>query len=874
MSSDEPSHPGLTPARLRVAAHDRFDLEDGWEVASCAADACQTPVAADALDWLPATVPGTAAGALRAAGRWQTADGRDFDAEDWWFRTSFEAAPAEPGEEVVLCLDGVATVFEVYLNGEPILEASSMFEGHAIDVGARLRAGANELAIRCLALGPLLRVRRKPRARWRTRLADNGLRFFRTMLLGRAPGFAPGPAVVGPWRPVSIERRRGFAVRRFEAFPSTDGDSGVLTTRGWLQPLSGSTLEAASVELTGPDGVHRGELELRPSGEEVEVGAQIRFDGVRRWWPHTHGDPFLYELRLRLRVDGAELVVDAGRVGFRDLAAAAGQSDFAGPEEDGIDLHLNDTRVFARGALWTPIDPVGMAPAEEQLRTALEQVRDAGMNMLRIPGTAAYESPAFHDLCDELGILVWQDFMFANFDYPIADDDFRAAVEAEARRLLGDVGGRPSLTILCGNSEVEQQAAMLGLDPELGRGELFGELLREIAREGAPTLPYLPSAPCGGTRPFQPDRGVANYFGVGGYRRPLEDARRAGVRFASECLAISNVPDEAGVEAVAPGEAAGVVVHDPRWKAGVPRDAGTGWDFEDVRDHYLRLLFEVDPVELRSYDHERYLELSRAVSGEVMASVFSEWRRAGSPCGGGLVLWMRDLAPGAGWGLVDSSGAPKAAYHHLRRALAPTAVWITDEGLGGLDVHVANDGPTGLEGRLRVALYRDGEQSVGEASAELLLDPHSSLSEDAESLLGRFADVSWAYRFGPPAQDLIVASIEVDGGEEPLSQAFHFPAGRPTGTETVERLGIEAVAERGEGGGVSLRVGAGRFVYGLRIHAPGLTPTDDSFSIEPGVTRKVALRPTVAGEAGDTIRLSALNMQGRFTVPISPPASA
>src|SRR6185369_5545532 len=102
----------------------------------------------------------------------------------------------------------------------------------------------------------------------------------------------------------------------------------------------------------------------------------------------------------------------------------------------------------------------------------------------------------------------------------------------------------------------------------------------------------------------------------------------------------------------------------------VPRDAGTGWDFDDGRDHYLRELFGVDPGELRRFDHERYLELSRAVSGEAMAAVFGEWRRAGSPCGGGLVLWLRDLVPGAGWGLVDAAGEPKRALRQLRPALA------------------------------------------------------------------------------------------------------------------------------------------------------------------------------------------------------------
>ncbi len=163
-------------------------------------------------DEIPAQVPGTAAGALAAAGRWRSGDDCDFDAHDWWFRTSFAADPAGPGERIVLALDGLATLAEVYLNGELVLTSESMFAAHRIDVGRILR-GENELAICCRALAPKLAERRRPRARWRTRLVAHGnLRFFRTMLLGRAPGFAPGPAVVGPWRPVRLERTRGVTL--------------------------------------------------------------------------------------------------------------------------------------------------------------------------------------------------------------------------------------------------------------------------------------------------------------------------------------------------------------------------------------------------------------------------------------------------------------------------------------------------------------------------------------------------------------------------------------------------------------------------------------------------------------------------------------
>ncbi len=782
-------------ARVRVAAHDVQPLTDGWEAASCAPDAHANPAAAlanGALAWLPAQVPGTAAGALRDAGAWRPGEpAPDLDASDWWFRTRFDAEPAAPGQHVLLRLDGIATVAEVFLNGERVLESESMLAAHALDVGALLRAGRpNELAIRCRALAPLLAVPRKPRQRWRTKLVDGNLRWFRTMLLGRAPGFAPGPAAVGPWRPVRLERQCALTVEALSLAPRLDGDAGVLTVRARLRALGGTTIEAGELELDGPSGVHRAPLTLAAADGSaagagdatVEASGELRVADVARWWPCTHGEPALHDVRLRLTAarDGAPLKVALGRTGFRTLAP--GPAPGHDVETDGLDLHVNGVRVFARGAVWTPADFVTLAPGEATLRRALEQVRDAGMNVVRIPGTGAYESPAFHDLCDELGILVWQDMAFANLDYPIADEAFRTTVEHEAAQVLAEAGGRPSLAVVCGNSEIEQQVAMLGLDPALGRGELFGELLpRAVAAAPGIDAIYVPSAPCGGDLPFRSDRGIAHYFGVGGYRRPLEDARRAGVRFAAECLAFSNVPDEAGVAAVLPDGPAGVA-GDPRWKAGIPRDAGAKWDFEDVRDHYLRELHGVDPNELRRSDPERYLACSRAVTGELMAEVFGEWRRAASPCGGGIVLWLRDLVPGAGWGLIDHAGNPKPAYHRLSDVLAPIAVWTTDEGLNGIRVHVANDRPEPLRATLRIALERDGgQQPVAEAAVPIEVPPHTTVERDAETLLGRFADAAYAYRFGPPGHDAVVVVLDQPGTarDAPLARAVRLLSGRP-----------------------------------------------------------------------------------------------
>jgi beta-mannosidase len=799
----------------------------GWRLASCPAGAITTPAELEDLHWIDAQVPGTVAGALLAAGAWSPGTPLDVDGRDWWYRARMDAPAAAADEELVLLLDGIATAAEVFVDGDRVVQSDSMWEAHAIDVSDR-PGGVGEIAIRVLALEPLLRGRRRPRARWRPRVADGGLRFQRTSLMGRAPGFAPGPPPAGPWRAVRLERRRGVVVDRLRVRPRLEGDAGVLDVRVDMRDTSRAPVAPAEVVLDGPSG--RFAAALAPDGT-----ATLRAPAVARWWPHTHGEPVLHTLTVRAA--GEE--VTRRRVGFRALDWRPR------PEEDGLALTINGVDVFARGAVWTTADPVSLGSSPELLRPVLEAARDAGLNMIRLAGIGLYESAAFHDLCDELGLLVWQDFMFANFDYPVADAGFRATVEREAAQVLDTVAGRPSLAVLCGNSEVEQQVAMLGLDPGLARGELFDELLPAAARAAGTDVPYLPSAPCGGDLPISTDRGVANYFGVGGYRRPLDDARRAGVRFASECLAFANVGEQAGVEG--------------RWKAGVARDVGSGWDFDDVRDHYLRLLYSVDPIELRATDPVRYLELSRSVSGEVMAEVFGEWRRTGSPCAGGIVLWLRDLQAGAGWGVLDHHGRPKVAYHHLRRALAPVALWSVDEGLGGIRLHVANDGPAALRARLRVALYRGGEQLVEEANREIEVPPHGAVEHGAEELIGRFVDVSYAYRFGPPGHDAVVATLH--RGDTLLAQTVRFPTGRPAQPEPAARIGLEAVAAPAADGSTAVTLRTRRLAWGVRLRSSGWTADDDAIFVEPSLPRRLRLDPR-AGHPTDPITFTALNVEG------------
>ncbi|HET6431952.1 glycosyl hydrolase 2 galactose-binding domain-containing protein [Dyella sp.] len=790
------------------------------------------------LAWKPATAPNTAAGALRDLQAWQWDSRIDFDALDWWWRLRMPAGSV-PSGRVVLGFDGLATLADVWLDGTHVLHGESMFLAHELPL--ELDDGPHELLIRCAALAPEL-AKKRPRPRWRVPMLTHAqLRWFRTSLLGRTPGWSPPCPAVGPWRPVWVEQRRLEVVQadvrsrvegsRGVVHATLELDAGVIAAR----LLVAGEGQRASAELC----LHEG----RWTGEAV-------LDDVRLWWPHTHGDPVRYQVTVEARDAAGTVSIDLGHTGFRTIDIDRTDGDFA--------IRVNGVDVFCRGACWTPLDVVTLAATPQALCEAVAQACSAGMNMLRVGGTMVYEEAAFHDALDEQGVLLWQDLMFANMDYP-EDEAFVAGVQVEVDQQLARLQGRPCLALVCGNSEGEQQAAMGAAPRELWSPRLFHQII--AARVEAAGVAYVSSSAHGGAFPHAANAGTSSYYGVGAYLRPLDDARRSALVFASECLAFANIPDESGL----PGGPS-LRVHHPEWKARSPRDLGAGWDFDDVRDHYVATLFGIDPAALRVFDHERYLALGRAATAEVMAQAMVEWRRGRSPTRGALIWFLRDLWPGAGWGVIDANGAPKLCFHALRRVLAPTAIALSDEGVNGLAVHVFNDGPAELAAHVRLSLYRGGEIAVGSASVEVQVPAHGSRELAAANWFDGFTDLSFAYRFGPPATDLVHAVLSTGAAE--VAEAFWFPVGLPATREADVGLAAsvlpgDSVHER------RLEISTRRFAQAVTVDVPGFCAEDDGFHLAPGQSRSVRLHAVSPSRSAARASVSALNADAvvRFGIP-------
>ncbi len=564
-------------------------------------------------------------------------------------------------------------------------------------------------------------------------------------------------------------------------------------------------------------------VELEDRGDRVAVRGTVRVPGVERWWPHTHGDQPRYPVALDLD----DAVHELGAVGFRTLELDR--------RDGGFTLAVNGVPVFCRGACWGTPDAVAFTASSDQVRAAVALARSANMNMLRVTGYTVYEDEAFWNACDELGILVWQDCMFASTDPP-GDPDFVAGVEYELRQVLGALGGRAALAVVCGSSETYQQAAMLGLPPERWASPLLEERIPAIAEETVPGVPYVPSTPSGGEMPFDPDVGVSHYFGVGAYLRPLDDARRAHVRFAAECLSFATPPEPETVREVFGGaDAAG---HDPRWKLAVTRDSRMSWDFEDVRDFYVRQIFGVDPLELRYVDPDRALDLGRAAVTEAMTSVIAEWRRESSSCAGALVLTWQDLWPGAGWGLLDSLGRPKSPWYGLRRAFSPLAVLLVDEGLSGLRVHVVNDAAVPFRGRVELTVFAAPGTALEHAVRDTEVPARGALELRADTLLGGFRDLGRAYRFSPPSHDVVLVELR-DEEDRAIAEAVYLPSG-PARPQLPE-LGLAARLVSDGDGGWSVDVSTERFAQYVALDLPGFRPADSWFHLAPGRSRTVPL---------------------------------
>jgi beta-mannosidase len=246
------------------------------------------------------------------------------------------------------------------------------------------------------------------------------------------------------------------------------------------------------------------------------------------------------------------------------------------------------------------------------------------------------------------------------------------------------------------------------------------------------------------------------------------------------------------------------------------------------------------------------------VTGELMAQTFAEWRSGHSRNRGGLVWFFKDLWPGAGWGIVDSLGRPKAAYYYLRRMWSNRQITMTDEGLDGLHVHAINETPEPFRGTVEVLLLKDEHIVVGRQSTSLEVPPRDRRALSVDEILGTFYDVTYAYRFGPANHDVVIATL-FDEERRTCSEAFHFVERRePT---LLPDIKVELNVAGGGDESYQVNLSSNRFLHGVHVSADGFLPDDNYFHLSPARAKTVCFRPLRAKHAEFQGYLEALNLR-------------
>ncbi|QTI70565.1 hypothetical protein [Gordonia polyisoprenivorans] len=794
-------------------------VEARWRLVRCAPTADPNPGVLD--DEMSSSIEVTAPGpvAHMVAGTFLEPTGPDtVDDLDWWL-----VADVVVEAPVVLDCAGLTPPGAVFVDREHAADVESMF----LPVRVTVPVGVHEIAIWSGSLRKWL-SRRRPRGRWRSTLvAAQGMRWARTSLLGRAPVYGGVPPVVGAWRPLTFA-----PAGRFDQISlSVDADSGAVAIRGRLLTTDAvPEMAGAIVEILDDSGTVLAASGLSVDlfdGSGYDLTGQVTVGGHRRWYPHGHGAPITYRVRITAGGVSSERII-----GFRTITADQHDGAFA--------LSVNGIDVFCRGAVWVPPEPCTMTASRQHIEDQLLVLRDAGANMVRVMGGFVPEQPEFYDLCAELGILVWQDAMLTTFDPPAELDD---VVCAEMEHLLTGISGNPALAVVSGGSESLQQPEMMGLDAGSLSIPLIDTMLRDVAGRLA-GVPYVVASPSSwgentdDTTPLaiRSDTGIAHWFGVGGYLNPLDAVRTAGVRFAAESLAFAIPPSDDAIEADFGSLA--VAGHHPDWKRRVPRDRTATWDFEDVRDFYVREVFGVDPLQVRRTDPARYLQLGRLAVAEAMAACYRFWRRRDSGCAGALVLNAKDLRPGAGWGLLDHRGTAKLPLAALTRVWAPVALLLDDAGQQGIRIDLYNDTGAELSGALQLRAVDDAGTVVAQGEAAIVIKPHASVTRVDTDLIGHFTDLSHAYRFGPPVATALLAEFVVDEQLICNDVLVLHPSDSPI------RSGLTAVRRRLYGSDTwQIEVRAEASVRYVCVDAPGWVLSDNCFHLAAGQPHLIEAMP-------------------------------
>jgi len=851
----------------------RLPLDQGWSFR--ATQAGELPIPA-AEQWREAVIPGHVhtdllrhgliadpyRGAPEAELQW-------IGVTDWSYRCHFDLpAEALAHQHLELVFDGLDTCAEVLLNGQALLQADNAFRQWRLSPGDLLRAGSNELLVRFDS--PIRRYAPAAEAvvpplpgNYPSPYGDES-REAMTCNYARKPGYHYGwdwgPRYVGcgVWRPVRIEAWSEFRMRDLHLQThELSAEHARLSIRLECEGTANARAMRKLV-LRDPAGavawLREDWVSLEPGANQWSVPVDLI--DPQPWYPVGYGDAALYTLQAELRTPAGKHAAMERRVGVRTVALRRDEDE----RGQSFAFVINGVEVFAKGANAIPFDMFPNRVPQAQVRQILQAACAAHFNMLRMWGGGYYESDAFYEMADELGLLIWQDFMFGGGVVPAYDDAFRASTVAEAYDQVRRLRHHPCVVLWCGNNEEEVAWKEWGYgervragDPVLadrvwqGYQQLFGLELREVVRRDGLGVPYWSSSPGNDLDPKANDstRGDKHYWDVWAHSKPVQAYLRETPRFMSE-YGLQAWPVQATVDSVIPLAEQGV--DSQMVRAHQKFLAGDG---NQRLLHYIRAEYR-EPV-----DFGDFIYLSQVMQAEGIG-LAARHHRASRPYTMGSLYWqLNDVWPGASWSSIDHLGRWKALHFHARRFFAPLAV-VASRDAGQVRVSVVCDLERAMRGVLQLTVMdfdgtfherRNIDAGTPPAAARELL----RVSE-GELLQGR-----------SPTQTMAVLEWRV-GIFMPVRAELYFA---PAQQLELSDPGLRA-AVRQDAGGLLLRVQATRLARAVWLDFPGydVTLDDNAFDLLPGECRTLRLQGSETPEAlTAALRIRTLNRPGAHAVP-------
>jgi len=692
-------------------------------------------------NWQLATVPGCVHTDLLATKQIADPLYRDNEMQqqwigktDWDYETAFDVPAATlQRQHVELVFKGLDTYADVTLNGQAILHTDNMFREWRAEVKPLLKATGNRLLIHFRS--PLNEVANLPKKYGYNLFAINdeqamGIVGDKGPVLSpytrKAPyhyGWDWGPRFVGMgiWQPVQLEGWDAAKITDFHVvqrqLSAQAAQLGLVVAYVGAATASGPA--TLVLETTGPTGQPGPRLEqavtLQPNHHEVT--AELHLDNPQRWFPAGYGAQPLYSFKATLLQGGQPVGEARTRIGLRTLALRR-EKDAYGKS---FEFVVNGIPIFAKGVNWIPADIFQTRVTTARYHKLLQAAKDCNMNMVRVWGGGIYENQYFYDTCDDMGLLVWQDFLFACSFYP-GDEAFNNNVRAELTYQVRRLRDHPSIAIWVGNNENEVAWQQWGVPEKMGSHKLevwsnylrlYRDLIPSVLKNEDPSRPYMSSSPSADFEDMAGSQvnGDMHYWDVWGGTAPISDYEKQTPRFMSE-YGFQSFPELKSVQqftvAADHDIASPVMKEHQRSAVGNPR----------LQEYLLR-----DYKEPK--DFASFLYVSQVLQAQAI-KLAAEHLRRNRPRTMGSMYWQLDDCWGvASWSSIDYYGRWKALQYYAKRFYAPVLVSPHEEG-ENVRIYVVSDQLTATPATLRVRLLDFSGKVLYKQSAALQVEPLTS----------------------------------------------------------------------------------------------------------------------------------------------------